>query len=149
MNDLKLLKLFTNNSLSWESGYDYIFYSLNKLVLQNIKIVSDIVSDGPLYAALMYSIEDLELKKFVSIHLTKSISANLDKFLSECDVYLNYSFKPSNPYYNKLATKNGKYIITTEAATDRIYSRMFKVEPRDVIQLENTIKHIYQEVINA
>lgn len=149
MNNLRVLSIFTNNPLSWESGYDYVLYALSNLDIQNIKFILNIVGEGPLHAALTYSIEDLELTQFVKIYSPNTASAIINRCYSECDVFINYSFKPLKISNNEWKPEIGKYIITTETANNVIGNKVYKIERRSVKQLENAIKQVYKEIING
>jgi hypothetical protein len=111
-------------------------------------IVLNIVGEGPLRAALLYSIEDLGLQKNITISPTAIPSLDADALLSSCNVYLNYSFIPGKQYYDEIAQVKGKYFITTDKCSKVLLPKMNIIKPRNIMHLVKTIEHIYWEVTN-
>lgn len=66
-DEVRSVMIVSIGDLHWKSGYDYLLQSYKLLVSRNTLFKARIIGKGSLFNELNFSIEDLELKDFVSI----------------------------------------------------------------------------------
>lgn len=139
-----LVQIITVNPLTWESGYDYLLQAFSKAVMNKPhNLFLTIVGDGPLYAAIEYTIEDLKIDKNVNIIRETSDSNKICKLIDAADVYINVSVKYESNSADLQAILSGKRIIFSDInkffinTTNSINSN--KINSRDVRHLSKLI----------
>jgi glycosyltransferase involved in cell wall biosynthesis len=100
--------------LVWIKGYDYFLAALSRLKQSGIAFKAQIIGDGPLYAQLRYSIEDLNLKPEVEL-LGPLTSVEVLERMRRADLFVLSSHAEgiSNAALEAMAT--GLPIVTTNA----------------------------------
>src|SRR4029077_12487758 len=100
--------------LVWIKGYDYLLAALSRLKQSGIAFKAQIIGDGPLYAQLRYSIEDLNLKPEVELLGPLTSVAVLER-MRRADLFVLSSHAEgiSNAALEAMAT--GLPIVTTNA----------------------------------
>lgn len=100
--------------LVWIKGYDYLLTALSRLKQAGIAFRAQIIGDGPLYAPLRHSIEDLDLKPEVEL-LGLLPPGEVLQRLRKADLFVLTSHKEgiSNAALEAMAT--GLPVVTTNA----------------------------------
>jgi colanic acid/amylovoran biosynthesis glycosyltransferase len=100
--------------LVWIKGYDYLLAALSRIKQAGIAFRAQIIGDGPLYAALRHSIEDLNLKPEVEL-LGSLPPADVLQRLRSADMFVLSSHAEgiSNAALEAMAT--GLPVVTTNA----------------------------------
>ncbi len=135
--------------LVWIKGYDYLLAALSRLKQAGIAFSAQIVGDGPLYAPLRHSIEDLDLKPEVEL-LGSLPSAEVFERLRSADLFVLSSHAEgiSNAALEAMAT--GLPVVTTnaggmaEAVSDGIDG--YVVPVRDIPALADRLKRLLTDV---
>lgn len=134
--------------LVWIKGYDYLLAALARLKQAGIAFRAQIIGDGPLYAPLSYSIEDLNLKPEVEL-LGPLPSAEVLKKLHSADLFVLSSHAEgiSNAALEAMAT--GLPVVTTnaggmsEAVRDGIDG--YVVPVRDINAMADRLKSLLSD----
>jgi glycosyltransferase involved in cell wall biosynthesis len=100
--------------LVWIKGYDYLLAALSRLKQAGIAFRAQIVGDGPLYAPLGYSIEDLNLKPEVEL-LGSLPSAEVLQRLRSADLFVLSSHAEGISNATLEAMASGLPVVTTNA----------------------------------
>jgi glycosyltransferase involved in cell wall biosynthesis len=135
--------------LVWIKGYDYLLAALSRLKQAGISFRAQIIGDGPLYASLRYSIEDLDLKSEVEL-LGSLPSADVLQRLRGADLFVLSSHAEgiSNAVLEAMAM--ALPVVTTnaggmaEAIRDGIDG--FVVPVRDIPALADRLKTLLTDV---
>jgi glycosyltransferase involved in cell wall biosynthesis len=131
--------------LVWIKGYDYLLAALSRLKQAGIAFRAQIIGDGPLYAPLGYSIEDLNLKPEVEL-LGALPAAEVLSRLRAADLFVLSSHAEgiSNAALEAMAV--GLPVVTTnaggmsEAVRDGIEG--YVVPVRDINALADRLKSL-------
>jgi colanic acid/amylovoran biosynthesis glycosyltransferase len=131
--------------LVWIKGYDYLLAALSRLKQEGIAFRAQIIGDGPLYAPLSYSIEDLDLKPEVEL-LGSLPSTEVLQRLRSADLFVLSSHAEgiSNAAIEAMAM--GLPVVTTnaggmaEAISDDIEG--YVVPVRDIQSMADRIKSL-------
>ncbi|MFZ5366132.1 MAG: glycosyltransferase [Patescibacteria group bacterium] len=143
--DKKTIHFITFNELSWESGYDYLLMAFSKAVSTTPhKLTMTIIGIGPLYGAVKYTLEDLQLGKYIYVVNDTPEPKEINDLINKTNVYVNFcvKYKP-NPADN-LALSNNKPIICSDINEfiKNKNNRLITVIPNRNIEMlsENLIK---------
>ena len=100
--------------LVWKKGIDYLLAALSRLKQSGVAFRAQIIGDGPLHAALRFSVEDLNLEPEVEL-LGSLPSAEVLQRLRNADLFVLSSHEEgiSNSVLEAMAT--GLPIMTTNA----------------------------------
>lgn len=135
--------------LVWIKGYDYLLAALSRLKQAGIAFRAQIIGDGPLYAALRYSIEDLDLKSEVEL-LGSLPSADVLQRLRAADLFVLSSHAEGISNAALEAMAMGLPVVTTnaggmaEAVSDGVDG--FVVPVRDIPALADRLKTLLTDV---
>jgi colanic acid/amylovoran biosynthesis glycosyltransferase len=135
--------------LVWIKGYDYLLSALSRLKQAGIAFRAQIIGDGPLYAPLRYSIEDLNLKP--EVELVGSLPpAEVMQRLRSADVFVVSSHAEGISNAALEAMAMGLPVVSTnaggmaEAISDGIEG--YVVPVRDIPALADRIKRLLTDV---
>lgn len=111
--DNRQLKIITFNPFCWNSGYDYLLNSLYILLHKRRfpYFFITISGEGPLYAGIRYTINDLGLENNVALISKTSSIDEIEEQITKNDVYINFSVDSSSNIADKIAIKSGKVSI--------------------------------------
>ena len=131
--------------LVWIKGYDYLLASLSRLKQAGIAFRAQIIGDGPLYAPLRHSIEDLDLKPEVEL-LGSLPSAEVFERLRSADLFVLSSHAEGISNAALEAMAMGLPVVTTnaggmaEAVSDGVEG--YVVPVRDISALADRLKSL-------
>ena len=131
--------------LVWIKGYDYLLAALSRLKQAGIAFRAQIIGDGPLFAALRYSVEDLNLKPEVELPGPLP-SAEVMQRLRSADLFVLSSHAEGISNAALEAMAMGLPVVTTnaggmaEAVSDGIDG--YVVPVRDIPALADRLKRL-------
>ena len=135
--------------LVWIKGYDYLLAALSRLKQAGIAFRAQIIGDGPLYAQLRHSIEDLNLEAEVEL-LGSLPSAEVLQRLRSADLFVLSSHAEGISNAALEAMAMGLPVVTTnaggmtEAVSDGIDG--YVVPVRDIPALADRLKRLLTDV---
>lgn len=135
--------------LVWIKGYDYLLAALSRIKRAGIAFRAQIIGDGPLYAQLRHSIEDLDLKP--EVELVGSLpSAEVLQRLRSADLFVLSSHAEGISNAALEAMAMGLPVVTTnaggmmEAVSDGIDG--YVVPVRDIPAVADRLKRLLTDV---
>lgn len=141
------LNIIITSPLRWVKGYEYALLTIHHLVKKKVPIRFDIIGNGPERLRILFSIQDLNLEKYVFLHGKLPPERVRDK-LQKADVFLLSSLSEgiSNSVIEAMACELP--IVTTdcggmrEAVTDG--EEGFVVQVRDIKAMARAIMTLWE-----
>ena len=113
-SDTLLLRIISIGSLIWRKGYTDALIAIRRLVDKGISIQYEIIGDGEDYQAILFSIQDMELQDYVTLHGKLSAEEIRDR-LQRSDVFLLTSLSEGISNAALEAMSCGLPVVTTES----------------------------------
>src|SRR5260370_323507 len=106
-------RVITTGGFFWVKGYEYALTSIRQLIDMGIAVQFDIIGEGPECQRVLYTIDDLDLKKHVQLHGRVSQDRVRD-LIQQADVFLLSSLSEgiSNAALEAMAC--GLPVVTTD-----------------------------------
>ena len=140
-------KLISIGRLSEEKGFDDLIDVINILKDDIDDIHLDLIGDGKLYKSLNKKIEDLNLKKHITLHGFKN-KDEINKIIKKCSLYVMTSHTESFGLVLVEAMSYGLPCIafdSAQGARDLIIHNDLLIENRDKDKMADKIKNLLDD----